>query len=236
MDELQAIAELTSLETVKAKRTVCKGKITRLRKLLDDFLTAELCNLQAHKVQKLKDDLTKEKRLLNALQRQYEYLLSSKESTPPDQIEKEVSAGEEASEALADDIYRTEELKITLTYYLEAQSIQRDYNLLIDTPDTTVGEFEKDCSRLQKRITAFLQQAASFHEPNISTVYETLGRYQTDISHRLNESRTKRRDRKERSDPDTSVSEPPPRPSRSTKLRLDLPDFSGHPLDWASLP
>lgn len=122
MDELQAIAELTSLETVKAKRTVRKGKITRLRKLLEDFLAAELRDLQAHKVQKLKDDLTKEKRLLNALQRQYEYLLSSKESTPPDQIEKEVSAGEEASAALADDIslYRRAE---DHTYLLSGSTV-----------------------------------------------------------------------------------------------------------------
>jgi len=98
--------------------------------------------------------------------------------------------------------------------------------------DPSAGEFEKDCSKVQRKISNFLQQTGSFHAPSVKHSRHTFKKYLIDLTVKLTEGRSKRRERKEKSDLDTSVSESTPRPSRGSKLRLDLPDFSGHPLDW----
>ncbi len=59
-------------------------------------------------------------------------------------------------------------------------------------------------------------------------IREMFVKHEADVAARLNESR---RDRRDRVIADSSLSEAP-RPFRSSKLRLDLPDFSGHPLEW----
>jgi len=61
---------------------------------------------------------------------------------------------------------------VTLTHYIEAQSIQRDYDTLVAVSDPSVGEFEKDCGRVQRKFSVFLTQIASFSHPEIRNIHE----------------------------------------------------------------
>ena len=148
-----------------------------------------------------------------------------------EQIAKEIEAAEESNELHSDILHQADVLKTTLGYHLDAQGLQREYDTLVEISDLSVGEFEKDCSWLQKKITTFLNQTATFSEPGVMVIRETFVKHEADVAARLNEARGSRRDRRDRVIADSSLSEAP-RPSRSSKLRLDLPDFSGHPLEW----
>ncbi len=231
MDDLQAISAITNWETAKAKRSARKGKITRLKKRLDEFALTPLEELQSYSLNKLRDDLYKEKKLHEALQYRCEQLLEAKVGVTEEQITKEIETGEESNDLHSDILHQADVLKVTLGHYLEAQGIQREYDTLVEVSDPSVGEFEKDCSKVQRKISVFLNQTASFNKPSIMNIRETFIKHEMDIVARLNNSRGSRRDKRDSSAADTSTSEAP-RPSRSSKLRLDLPDFSGHPLDW----
>ena len=78
MDKLQAISAITNWETAKAKQAARKGKITRLKRRLDEYLPTLLEELHAHNVNKLRDDPHKEKRLHDALQFWCEQLLEER--------------------------------------------------------------------------------------------------------------------------------------------------------------
>ncbi len=78
MDDLQAISAITNWETAKAKRSAHKGKITRLKKRLDEFALTPLEELQSYSLNKLRDELYKEKKLHEALQYRCEQLLEAR--------------------------------------------------------------------------------------------------------------------------------------------------------------
>jgi len=231
MDDLTAISAITNWETAKAKQSACNSKITHLKKRLDEFAHSPLQEQQSYNLNKLRDDLYKEKKLHEDIQYRCEQLLETKDGVTEEQIAKEIETGEESNDLHSDILYQADVLKVTLGHYLEAQGIQREYDTLVEVSDPSVGEFEKDCSKVQRKISVFLNQIASFDDPSIRNIRETFVKHEMDIVARLNESRGLRRDKRDRSAADTSTSEAP-RPSRSSKLRQDLPDFSGHPLDW----
>ncbi len=79
-----------------------------------------------------------------------------------EQIAKEIEAAEESNELHSDILHQADVLKTTLGYHLDAQGLQREYDTLVEISDPSVGEFEKDCSRLQKKITTFLNQTATY--------------------------------------------------------------------------
>jgi len=229
MDDLTAIPAITSWETAKAKRAARKGKLTRLAKRLDEHSHTALHEQQTFTISKLRDDIFKEKRLHEALQNRCEQLMEGREGVSEEQMTREIEAGEEASEIYADILHRADVAQVTLTHYIAAQSIQRDYDTLVAVSDPTIGEFEEDCGRLQKRFSVYLTQIASFNQAEIRNIHERFIRYESDIATRLSESRGLRKRSKENN---IIASIDSAKPARSSTLRLELPDFSGHPLDW----
>ena len=230
MDELKAISELASLDSVKTRRAVRKGKVTRLRKPLEDLLATELRDLSTTKLQKLLEDLNREKRLFDSLQIRYEQLLEARDDVTPDQIEKEMVAGEEASEAIAELIHRAEELKSIHTLYLEANQILRNFDMIIKAPEATMDEMEKNCSKLQKRMSTLVAQAAVLrNSDDLAAVSKTVADSQTELYIYLNDAKKRS---KETTDTKPPVTPTPIKLSRNSSLRLDLPNFTGYPLDW----
>ncbi len=229
MDDLHTIRDITSLETAKVRRSARKGRLTRLSNKLTDFEAAPLNELQATLLARLRDDLVKETKLYNALQTKVEQLLEAKQGITEDDLTKEIDGCIMVGEAHSEIVLRADTLKQTLNYYLDAELIQQEVDTLMNHSDPSAGEFEKDCSRIQRKISTFLQQTASFHAPTVADSRRLFENYLVDITVKLKEGRSKRRERKV--DMDASITERP-KPSWGSKLRLDLPTFSGHPLEW----
>jgi len=164
-------------------------------------------------------------KLHEALQCRCEQLLESKDGITEDQIAKKTKTGEEANELYLDTLHQADELKETL----DAQSVQREYPTLMEILDPSVGEFEKDSNRVQRKLSTFVSLTASHEDPEIIEIRGIFIKLESDVATRLNESRLLRKKTK------ATVNAPvieSPRPSRSSTLRLELPDFSSHPLDW----
>lgn len=235
MEELSVIADITSLDTAKLRRSARKGRLTRLTHKLEEFEASLLTELRAPTLNRLKEDLGKENRLFKALQAKVEQLLEAKAGSTADDLLKEIDQGIEANECNSDLVIRAEALKLTLTQYNEAQVVQQDIDILKDHGDTSAGEFEKDFNRIQRRIITFQQQSLSTTSPVLEDYRHQFKQSLVDLTILLNHGRTKRREQKERFELESSVVErpaPPPPAYRGSKLKLDLPTFSGHPLDW----
>jgi len=210
MDDLGAIPAIATWETAKAKRSARKGKLTRLTKRLEDFCQEPLHAQQTFTITKLRDDLQKEKRLHSALQNRCEQLMEEREEVTEDQMAREIEAGEEADELYTETLHRAEKAHVAIS-------------------DPAVGEYEKDCSKLQRRFSAYLTQVASYDHPDIRNIHQRFIKYDCDVAARLNNSRGIRKKSKEEAAIIPSVATHSP---KSSTLKLELPDFTGHPLDW----
>ncbi len=124
MDDFQAISAITNWKTAKAKRSAHKGKITCLKKRLDEFALTPLKELQSYNLNKLRDDLYKEKKLHEALQYRCEQLLEAKVGITEEQITKEVKTGEESNNLHSDILHQADVLKVTLGHYLWKPKVQ----------------------------------------------------------------------------------------------------------------
>jgi len=120
-------------------------------------------------------------------------------------------------------------MKTILELYLGAQDVIRDFHTLMEVLDPSVGEFEKDSAKIQRRIFAFLGATASHENEEIAETREQFIQYKGLLVARLNDSRLLRKKVKP---PPTPPPTEPIRSTRASTLRLELPDFSGNPLDW----
>jgi len=87
----------------------------------------------------------------------------------------------------------------------------------------------KGTGKIQKKLSTFLTQSVSFTHSEIRDIQTNFMRYEAHIATLLNESR----DIRKKAEP---LPTPPVvetiRPTVNSSLRLELPDFTGHPLDW----
>jgi len=120
-------------------------------------------------------------------------------------------------------------LRSILELFLGAQNVVRDFHTHIKVLDPSVGEFEKDSAKIQCKLSAFLNITASHDHDEIIELREQFMTYEGQLMAKLIESRLMRKRVPK------SASPTPPEPVRhtgSSSLRLELPEFSGHPLDW----
>jgi len=200
-----------------------------LTKQLEEASSHTLSEQRLAKIVKLHDDLCKETKLFDALQNRCEQLLEAREGVTEEMRYKEIESGEEARDLYSETLHQADELKSTLDLYLSAQSVARDFHTLMGVLDPSVGEFEKDSTKMQRRLSAFLSVTASHENDEIIELREQFMTYEGQLMEKLNESRLLRKRVPK------SVSPTPPEPVRhtgSSSLRLELPEFSGHPLDW----
>ena len=219
------------METVKLRRSARKGRLTRITNKLADLEAADWTELRAATLDQLKEDLAKESKLFNALQARLEQLLEAKEDTTEEVLAREINQGIEVSEVNTELMLRVKLLRKTLTLCSEATALQDEVNILKENYDPSEGEFEKDASKLRHRINSFLHDSSSSSSPVVEDFRRNCKGHLTDLAACLSQGRAKRRERKERAELETSLTEKSA-PYRGTKLRLDLPTFSGHPLDW----
>jgi len=206
--------------------------MTRLTRKIDDFCSQPMCDQQMFGITKLRDDFLKEKIYHAALQSRCEQLLSEKKDVTEDQMTHEMENGEDTDEAYTETLHKAEEAQMVLAYFIESQGLQRDYDSIMGIADSSAEEYEKDCARLQKRLTAYLAQVASCIHSELRSIYDQFVKYEVDVVTKLNQSRGTRKKHREKL---ATTKIPPagtPRPSVSSSLRLELPEFTGHPLEW----
>jgi len=105
MNDYRAISAITSIETVKLNRASRRGKLTRLTKRLEEITALPLQEQSARKLNKLKEDFSKEKKLHEALQFHCEQLLETLEGTIPEQLAKTLENSEETNEVYEDTLH-----------------------------------------------------------------------------------------------------------------------------------
>ncbi len=231
MEELQAIKIIASMETVKLRRSARKGRLTRITHKLADLEAGDWTELRTITLDQLKEDLAKESKLFNALQTRLEQLMEEDEDTTEEVLAREINQGIELGEVHTDLMLRARTIKKTLTLCLEATALEDEVQLIKESYDPSEGEFEKDASKLRHRINSFLHDSSSSASPVVEDFRRNCKDHLTDLATRLSQGRAKRRERKERAELKTPHLERPTS-YKGTKLKLDLPTFSGHPLDW----
>ncbi len=229
MDEILSIADITRPELVKVKRSSRKGRITRLKSKLEEARATPLNALHRKTLTNLRDDLAKEIKIYDALQARYERLLAEKE-TPEAQLTEEMEAALETSDMHLDLQRRVEELRSLQALHTDALKLRAEYDTFSETANPDVAEFEKDCSRIQKHLNAFLHQTLTVEDEDITALREQFKRDLGESHHQLNRCREKRaQDRRDRTLAETETKE---RPSSGPKIKLELPTFSGNPMEW----
>jgi len=206
--------------------------MTRLTRNIDEVCGQSLQDQQMFSITKLKDDFLKEKIYHSALQSRCEQLLSEKEDVTDDQMRHEMENGENTDEAYTETLHKAEEAQMVLGQFIESQGLQRDYEAFMSVADPSAEEYEKDCARLQKRLTAYLAQVASCTHPELRSIYDQFLKFEVDVVTQLNQSRGTRKKYREKLAITTTPPAGTPRPAVSNSLRLELPDFNGHPLEW----
>lgn len=141
-----------------------------------------MSELEASLLVRLRRDLIKENRLYNALQTKVEQLLEVKQGITEEDLSKEIYCRTITSEAHDELVIRADTLKQNLGHYLDVQLIQQEFDTLMDHSDPSAGEFEKDCSRVQKKISNFLHQAGSFYAPSVNNSRRTFEKYLVNIT------------------------------------------------------
>ena len=93
MSDIQAISELTSIDSVRTKRAYCQGQITKIKPRLETLQHQPLRECKQSDFQDLQQELAREIELHEALQLQLETLLRS--TVGEDDAYNEECAGEE---------------------------------------------------------------------------------------------------------------------------------------------
>ncbi len=232
MDEITSIADITRLDVVKVKRSCRKGRITRLKTKLDDAAGKRPSALSLKTLTNLREDLSREIRIYDALQARYEHLLSEMDS-PEAQYAEELETALDIADSHIKLQRRLEDLRTSQTHYNDAIKLRSDCDTFSEVANPDVAEFEKDCSRLQKKINTFLQQTLTTEDEDITTLREWF-KARLEESHRqLNKCREKRaQDRRDRHAADSDSSTDRTRSTSGPKIKLELPTFSGNPTDW----
>jgi len=228
MDD-QSISAISSIEMIKLKRASRRGKLTKLSKRIDDNILLPLHEQSASTLLKLKEDFTKEKHLHEKIQSRYEQLLE-REETPTEQMSNELQASEDISDQHEDTLQALEDDYQSLLLVMESRNIERECRTLLEILEPSVGEFESDASKAQASLACFISRITSNGDSTILEIRENFIRLEGEVASQLNKSRLIRKEVKK-----PSITTPPPvviRPSGSSSLRLELPEFAGHPLEW----
>ncbi len=189
MAELQSIADIPKLETARQRRGVRKGRITRLKRQLEEFQHTRLQGLHAHQLAQLTEDLKREQQFFTALQYRYEQLLEQQTGVTEDQVIKEMEDGMEAADKHHQLIRTTELLNAAHQHYLKAQSFQTEHDRFIETADSSLDEFETDCKALQAKISTFQRSIASFNVEELQTIRDNFSDHEKNLARKLTESR-----------------------------------------------
>jgi len=230
MDENAIINAIPTLSQAKAKRTAKRSKLTRLTRKIDEFCLESLQDQQMFTITKLTEEFQKERSYHSALQNKCDQFLSEKEGVSEEHLTREMELGDEADEAYAETLHRAEKAQLELSYFIEAQGLQRDFDSL---PDTSCSEeFEKDCTKLLKQFSSYLAQVSSYNHPDIRQIHTRFVECEADVTTRLNDSRGAQKRHKEELRARSPSPLEKPQPTGVSNLRLELPDFSGHPVDW----
>ena len=208
------------------KLAIHEKAILKLEEQLDGYLSTDLGDIQGHLFMSLSEKISREDKYLEALHEKYEYLVERDESTSKEDLVKALEEGVEAAEMRSNIITKAKYLAAIYTHYLEAQSLQAAYDDFVDTCNPILMEFETECHALQKRLSTYKSIITPFKEHSLDKIRDTFTGHINDLAKRLTEAREGRAESK--------AEVPPPshhRPS-SSKLKLELPTFSGHPTEW----
>jgi len=168
-------------------------------------------------ITKLRNDFIKEKINHATLQNKCEQLMGEKEGITEDQMTREMELGDKADEAYTETLHRAEKAQLVLSYYIEAQGMQRDYDSLPD--DSFTEEFERDCSKLLKQFSSYLAQVSSYTHPYIRRIHTRFVDCEADVTTCLNNARKVRKiskdEHRDRSPSPVDI----PRPMASSNLR-----------------
>ena len=163
MEDLATIAKINNLDMVKGKRTNKTRCITRLKTKLDDLSGMPLRELRDEDLTDLKHYLHMEIKLHNDLQNRYEALFESDDPSE-DAIAEELSTSDDVKDTHSQLLRRMETLINRRYHYIGALNIEREFQLFMDTADSSISQFEKDAIKIQRQIYTYLQQTLSFAE------------------------------------------------------------------------
>ncbi len=149
------------------------------------------------------------------------------------EIDNELAAIEEVKDLHRDLLRQIDTLKTRHSHYQEALIIQNEFDSFMEVSDPDVPEFEKEVAKVQKRLNLYLQQTISFTEDEeLAPLRHKVQSQLSQISKELAKSRKKRiEDRKKSSESDKDKGECITY-QECSRFDLDMPTFSGKPLDW----
>ncbi len=129
---------------------------------------------------------------------------------------------------------QAEALRTKFTHYSEVLLIQTEYDSFLELSNPDLPEFEKDVSRIQKKLSTFLQQTSPLADDTELAPLREACKLKLNESYRtLTHSRERRAEARKKKSPEADKSEGERTIFQErTRLDLEMPTFSGKPLEW----
>ncbi len=215
----------SSLERLRRQRANRRGNITRYSRKVETLASRSLCDVTKLELTSLLCDLDKEIAKHSLLQDEIELLVSD-DYDAPDAEMADRDRHDEVHSSVRLDI---ESLHKRLATYALGTDLELQLNVLINLTDFT-SEATSAFKELRQDFSAFTHQTASFAAvEEFTIVTKTIKAGIAVIHHNVATSPTTSATPVS----PTSSTEPTHQPiSRVAPVNIDLPKFSGNPLDW----
>lgn len=224
MDE-SPLPSPSSLERLRRQRAHRRGNITRYSRKVETFASRSLRDVTELELTSLLRDLDKEIAKHSLLQDEIELLVSD----DYDALDAEMADRDRHDEVHSSVRLDIESLQKRLATYALGTDLELQLDVLINLTDST-PEATSAFKELRQAFSAFTHQTASFAAvEEFALITKTIKEGISVIHHNMATSPTT----SATPVPPTSSTEPTHQPiSRVAPVNIDLPKFSGNPLDW----
>lgn len=210
------------LETLKRKRGHRRGQITRIQRRLSALLSKDLREIAMTEIDSLKADFDHEVKLHEVIQEQIEDLVS---------IDESALSAESTEREVRDDTHYSirqelNKLRCELEIWQAGTDLSAELDSLLTIREPSRTHDQESFKDFKKEVSALARKASSyFTNEHIHTIISQLREGVTALHNNI-------RAAEGRSTLPAATTTERPTMYRGTKLKLDLPTFSGQPPDW----
>ena len=226
-EEIAAYQQILEPRKILSKRTGRKGQLTKLEREIGAILALSVDHIEWDVLAHRKDELNRQLLFYSALQTRYEELI-----VDPGAKEEETRSGEEFRIVYQDLLTRADILLRKIDVYEEGIILADQLLNLQELADDPNDRFWSNYATTEKQNMAFRRRSRTYTaDPDVEGLRGDTNRLLLNCFKRASDVSSRRE--KLSTSPTPSYCTPAALPS-SSRLTLDLPKFSGNPVDWAN--
>ena len=230
-DELSQIKLLDNIDVIDGKRSYRRGQVAKVKSKIKEVEARSLRDIRLKELQRQHQDLLRNLAIHDALQSRYEELLTKKPSISEAELNQERDRSEEVRATHQDHSDWHEEFMSKFKFYHQGLMLQESLTHVQDSEFLTTPHVNEDLSQLKSEIRYFQTNTMDFADDSqLRCLRQNLQDVVKEVSTRLAAEQ-----KKSSATEKTGAAEPVKVRTEvvsATKLNLELPTFSGNPMDW----